>query len=116
MPGYERNGRRILAVREREARVLPGGDRGSDARHHLELDPCGGQRGRLLAAATEDVGITSLEPHDGFARAGFVDQAFVDRRLARTACERFTMSAFGVPGCKSQEQRVHQSVVQDQVR
>ena len=65
--GEDREAGAMRAVRERNARVIRrGGTIGRHARHDLEWNFRRRQRLRLLAAATEDVGVAALEPDDAF--------------------------------------------------
>ena len=65
-------------MREREASVFAGSDCRRHARHDLEIDVGGSEGGRLFAAAAEDERIAPLEPHDGLAGGGGLDQPSID--------------------------------------
>src|SRR5258706_120149 len=57
----------VLAMRERNARVIRPGHHRRNAGHDLEGNFRRRKFLRFLATAPEDVGIAALEPHDAFA-------------------------------------------------
>ena len=71
----------MIAVRDGDARVVRRGDKGGNARHHLE----GNLRRReflgLLAAPSENVRVAALQPHDGLAFLRFRDEQLVQLLL-----------------------------------
>lgn len=104
----------VVAMRERDARVIRRGRDGRHARHDLEGNFGLHQRLRLLAPATEDVGIATFEPHDAFARARLGDhqcvELFLGNVLSFAARNQFAARA-GVP----EQCRVDQQIVNDHV-
>src|SRR5688500_7832916 len=54
VPRHERNGRGVVAMGDRDARVSRGSDAGGDAGHDLEIDAGGRARLCFLAATPED--------------------------------------------------------------
>ena len=69
------------AVGDRDARCGRDRDGAGHARHDLDLDAGVAAGDELLTAATEDVRIAALEPHDDLALLGPVDQDLVDLLL-----------------------------------
>ena len=83
--GDERDRRGVVAMGDRDPRVGRRGDAGRDAGDDLELDPGGGERLGLLAAAAEHERVAALEPHDAAARARALDHQRLDLLLLASA-------------------------------
>jgi hypothetical protein len=81
MAGRDRDQRRVVAVRERDARVRGHGERRADARHHLEGDAARTSASRLLAAAPEQERVAVLEAHDDLPGTRTLDEQRLDVRL-----------------------------------
>jgi hypothetical protein len=62
--GDQRDGRRVVTMRDRDAGVSGCGDTGRHGGHDLERHAGGGQRLRLLATPAEDEWVATLETHD----------------------------------------------------
>ena len=67
--GDERQRLRVIAMRERNARVRGAACRGSDARHDFEANACSRERFELFAAAAEDERIAAFQPAHALALA-----------------------------------------------
>ena len=95
--GDERDRRRGVAVRDRDARV--GGRRhaGRHAGHDLERHARRGQRLRLLAAAPEHERVAALQPHDAPAGAAELDEQRVDLLLRQRGRARLLARRSAAP-------------------
>jgi hypothetical protein len=71
----------LLPVRRRYPGVRRDRDSRGHARHHLEQDPRGGERLRLLAAPPEHVRVAALQPDHALSFAGEAHQQGVDLLL-----------------------------------
>src|SRR6185295_18993968 len=78
MTGYERDRRRMCAMRDRDARVRRAGNRAGDSRDDLYRHARGDELLRLFATAAEHEGIAAFEPHDVASRLRLIDEKLVD--------------------------------------
>ena len=104
-------------MRHRDARVGRRGYRGSYSRHHLE-GYAGSRKGHgLLAAATEDEGVASLQPDDAPALRCPRDEQGVDVALVRAlpAGRLARVDHLGVHAGAPKEPRVHEPVADHDV-
>ena len=87
-----------------------------ESRDHPERDACRRQRHRLLAAATEDERVATLQTYDALAGRGFVDQQLVDLILRERMGGRFLadINYFRL-GAITQQFWISQIVVNDDV-
>jgi hypothetical protein len=81
VPGDEGNGRGVVAVGHRDARVGGGRDAGGDPGNDLEGDAGGGKRLGLLPAPPEDEGIAPLEADHDLSLPSTIDQELLDSLL-----------------------------------
>ena len=104
------------AVRKRQSGIFTRGDCGCDARDNFKVDLRGGQSRRLFASATEDIRIAPLQTNDDFAGPCLGNQPAIDGFLPGDpiAC-LLSMRAIDLPRRESQEQRIDQAVVQDEI-
>ena len=65
-------------MRHRNACICRRGDRGRNAGNDFERNPGARQLLGLFAAAAEDEGIASFEPHDSFSLSRFGNEQLVD--------------------------------------
>src|SRR5262245_18015573 len=84
MGGDKDEPRRLVAVGQRQAGLGGAAERGGHARHDHDRNVGLAQMVKLLAAATEDEGIATLEPNDAAPAARGLDQAAIDLVLANT--------------------------------
>ena len=73
-------------MRDGNARISRGSDRGGDAGNNLEWNIRLGQCLAFLAAPAEDEGVSPLEPHDAPAGPRLVDQQRVNLFLRHRMC------------------------------
>ena len=112
-------GERVAAARigERDAGVGRDRDRRRHAGHDLERDALLVQEQRLLAAAVEDERIAPLQAGDDLALARLLGEQVADRvlvdRLRRGGAD---VDALGIGACLAQQPRVHEVVVDDDIR
>ena len=83
--GEDREAGAMLAVRERNARVIRRRHDGRNAGHDFERDFFRRELLGFLAAATENERVAALEPHDGFALAGAGEHEFGELFLREAA-------------------------------
>ena len=77
VPGDDGEAGAMIAVRERNARVVRRSHDGGNAGHDFEMDFRRREFLGLFAAAPENVGVAALEAHDGFAFLRFRDEELV---------------------------------------
>ena len=73
MRGDESHRLRMIAMRQRHARIGRARERRGDARNHFEGDAVRAQEFEFLAAASEHERIAALQAHDAPARARMFD-------------------------------------------
>jgi hypothetical protein len=97
---------------------LSSGGGSSDAWNHFAFNAGGIERSHLFTASPENEWIAPLQPNDIAAGSGFGNQAGVDLILRDNALFR-TLScpcrSFTGTGSKTQQQRIHQAIVQHQI-
>lgn len=107
----------MITVRQWNTGVVGHGGKRGHAGHNFEGNLCIVKLFRLLAAATEHVGIATFEAHDGFTFARFGDELFDDVGaivfgvLGTTTAEQ----DFRTGGGKLENGLIHQGVVDDDV-
>ena len=85
MAGEDREAGAMVAVRERDARVICRRHHRGNAGHDLERDFFRREHFGFLAATTEDKRVAAFEPHDGLALAGAGEHEFGELFLYEAA-------------------------------
>ena len=105
----------MVAVRERNTGVIRRGDDGRNARHDFKLDFRRRECLGFFRAATKNVRIAALEPHDSFSFARFFDDQVVDLFL-RKICALAARNDFRLRAREPEQNRIHEQVINDHVR
>jgi hypothetical protein len=121
MPRDEGDRGRDAAVCHRDAGVRRRRDPGRHAGHDLERDPCGGERLRFLAAASEHERIAPLQPHHALALATQLHEERIDRLLAGRVGAATALAdlehrhAWIHAACRTHDRRIGQRIGGDDV-
>ena len=116
MAGDDGDARRHAALRDGHASGGRRGERGGDARHHLERHARSPQGEGLLAAPAEQERVATLQPHDARVLLRELDQEVVDELLRdRTSGALADVDALDVPGHEREHLGVRERVVHDDV-
>src|SRR5450631_4455186 len=86
MTGGEDHVGRTVAVGQGAGNGCRGGKRSRDARHHLELNAIGVERGNLFSGTAEDERVATLKADDDTLGASVLDHEVVDVFLRDAFC------------------------------
>ena len=118
VPSEHGHDRIMLAMSDGNPGVVRTSNNGTNARNDFESDACLFQFLRFFGAAAKNVWVASLQAHHAFAFARFRDQHFVKLLLRERVIARpfATVDDLGFAGREAQQVRVHQRVINHDVR